>query len=717
MVEPFPFPESKLTPPAPRRLVVDRPRLVQALRDGAARRLVVVTAEAGYGKTYLLVAALAAAGRPVAWLTLDESDTDPNLFAAGIVLSLRRIAPGVGQGALDVLTTGPSDDILAAAVRRTFEELPAETVLVLDDFHVLDATPAAHALVDRWLADAPARLRLVIASRTRPPLRALPRLLVEGEGLVLDRAALAFRPDEARALLAGSFGLLVSEEQARELAERTEGWAAALSLVARAAQSRGLPALLGTPREIFDYLATAVIDALPDELQAFAMHTSVLFVLTPDICAALTGVDARACLDALEARSLFLTRLDEDGPRYRYHQLFGEFLQQRLAGRQPALVAELHRRAGAHLEREGRGDEAVRHFLLAGAYPDAVRVLAPYRGGRLTARRAYVFRDLVRRLPRAVADAHPWLLRTAASSCRFIGDYEQALTWSRQAMAAAEGRDVDLWADAVHGVGVMRRSLGRLGEALTTLEAAVEQLPAGVSPGLVALLHQVLAFAYCVRGDLDRSARATDEALRLAVSPDDVDARSSALLNRGQLALIRLEPSVARAVFQSVREYAEEHRSGYYQVQAWAGLAAADIALGEVAGAAEALGRAQTLQAQVGERALELQLAWTEGDLALRQGELDAAEQHYERALAHWRDGELARPRVLALLGLARVDLARPRVSRALDRAREAAAIATRGEIGSLLPLAPTGRWRGSTRPPRLSARGGRGPARLAARS
>ena len=404
------------------------------------------------------------------------------------MLSLRRIAPGVGQGALDVLTTGPSDDALAAAVRRTFEELPADTVLVLDDFRVLDATLAAHALVDRWLAGAPATRRLAHAPSAARP------------------AAPARRGRGPRA-----------RPQARELAERTEGWAAALSLVAQAAQSGGLPALMGTPREIFDYLATAVVDGLPDELQAFAMQTSVLFVLTPDICAALTGADARACLDALEARNLFLTRLDEDGPRYRYHQLFSEFLQQRLAGHQPALVAELHRRAGAHLEREGRGDEAVRHFLLAGAYPDAVRVLVPYRGGRLTARRAYVFRDLVRRLPRAVADAHPWLQRTSASSCRFIGDYEQALTWSRQAMTAAEGRDGDLWADSVHGVGVMLRSLGRLGEAVTTLEAAVEQLPARVSPGQVALLHQVLAFAYCVRGDLDESARATDEALRLAL--------------------------------------------------------------------------------------------------------------------------------------------------------------------------------------------------------
>ena len=98
----------------------------------------------------------------------------------------------------------------------------------------------------------------------------------------------------------------------------------------------------------------------------------------------------------------------------------------------------------------------------------------PYRAARLTAQRAYVFRDLVRRLPRAVADAHPWLLRTAASSCRFIGDYEQALTWSRQAMAAAEGRDVDLWAHAVHGVVVMLCSMGRLGEALATAEDALD---------------------------------------------------------------------------------------------------------------------------------------------------------------------------------------------------------------------------------------------------
>jgi ATP/maltotriose-dependent transcriptional regulator MalT len=660
---------------------------VHSLRQGSERRLVVVTAEAGYGKTCLLVSALAHLDRPIAWLALDETDTDPNLFGAGIILALRRVAPGIGQDALDVLTAGPSQESLVTAIVHALGELAAETILVVDDFHVLDDSPAALALIDRVLAHA--ALHLVVASRTRPALRGLPRLLVEHEALVLDREALAFRPDEARALLAESFALPVDDDCARDLATRTEGWAAALSLVAQAAERHGLPALAGTPREIFDYLATTVLDGLPTRMQEFALRTSVLFELTPALCAEVAALDdASGCLESLEERNLFLYRLDAGGTRYRYHQLFAEFLRARLAGRQPGLVAELHRRAGRHLEAEGHGDQAVRHYLLAGAYPEAVRTLLPYRAARLTAQRAYLFRDLVRRLPRAVADAQPWLLRTAASSCRFIGDYEQALTWSRQAMEAADGRDSDLWAHAAHGVVVMLRSMGRLTEALATAEDALQRMPADANPGLGGDLYQALAYAHLLHGDLAESARANETSLRLAAPPYDLDGRGQALLTRGRLALVRLEPTAASHAFGAVLDYAGQHESASYQSAAWAGLASAHVALGDVAAAADALGRAQALHARVGERALELQLAWTEADLARLRGDVDSAERHYERALALCREGEIAGPRVLALLGLARVRLSTSEAVPALERAREAALIAARGELGGLLPLA-----------------------------
>src|SRR5262249_23092262 len=155
------------------------------------------------------------------------------------------------QAALDVLTTGPSHEGLATAVASTLKELLTDTILVIDDFHVLDDNPAGGALIDHVLAHGAPHLHLVVASRTRPLLRSLPRLLVQHDAVVVDREALAFRPDEARSLLAESFSLSVDEDRARDLVERTEGWAAALSLVAQAAERQGLPALAGTPSEIF----------------------------------------------------------------------------------------------------------------------------------------------------------------------------------------------------------------------------------------------------------------------------------------------------------------------------------------------------------------------------------------------------------------------------------------------------------------------------------
>jgi tetratricopeptide (TPR) repeat protein len=255
-------------------------------------------------------------------------------------------------------------------------------------------------------------------------------------------------------------------------------------------------------------------------------------------------------------------------------------------------------------------------------------------------------------------------------------------------MAAAEGSDADLWAHAVHGVIVMLRHMGRLTEALAAAEDALGRLPAAVSPGLRGDLHQEFARIYDLRGDLRRSAQANEKSLRLAVPPHDLDGRGQALLTRGRLALVRLEPMAARAAFRAALDYAEERESASYQSVAWAGLASAHIAMGDVAAAAETLGQAQTLHARVGERALDLQLAWTEGDLARLRGDRDTAERHYGRALAQCREGEIASPRILALLGLARLDLKTSNPARALERAREAAAIAARGELGGLLPLA-----------------------------
>ena len=253
-------------------------------------------------------------------------------------------------------------------------------------------------------------------------------------------------------------------------------------------------------------------------------------------------------------------------------------------------------------------------------------------------------------------------------------------------MAGAEGRDADLWAHAVHGVVVMLFSMGRLDEALATAEDALRRLPALVTPGLRGDLHQVLARILCLRGDLARSRSSNEKSLRLALPPHDLDGRGQALLTRGRLALIRLEPSAAREAFQAALDYAMEQKSASYQSVAWAGLASAHLAVGDLAAASVALGQAQALHARVGERTLELQLASAEGDLELLRSDGDAAERHYRRVLGLCRDAEIPGVRVHALLGLARLELKRARAGRARDRAREAAAATAHGDLGGLAP-------------------------------
>src|SRR4029453_9807440 len=143
MAEPFVLAASKLTPPRRRVALLPRPHLVDVMRQSLARRLVLLTAEAGYAKTTLLVSALEGIERPVAWLTLDERDTDPTLFVAGIVLALQRVAPGIRHRPLETMAGGRSPRAVEPLLSRCLEELRADTVIVLDDFHVLDDTPAA----------------------------------------------------------------------------------------------------------------------------------------------------------------------------------------------------------------------------------------------------------------------------------------------------------------------------------------------------------------------------------------------------------------------------------------------------------------------------------------------------------------------------------------------------------------------------------------------
>ncbi len=332
-----------------------------------------MSAPAGFGKTTLLAQWLATApgdGPSAAWLSLDQRDNDPTVFWTYLVAALQTAAHGVGAGALSLLQSPrPPIEAVLATLLNDLGAVSNDVVLVLDDYHVIDARDVQDGMAF-LLEHLPPQIHLVIASRTDPALP-LARLRGRGELVEIRAADLRFTPDEAAAYLNGVMGLVLTARDVAALEGRTEGWIAALQLAALSMQGRDdvaafIAGFAGDDRYIVDYLTEEVLQRQPEQVRHFLLRTSILDRLCGPLCDAVTGQDGgKAMLAALERGNLFLVPLDDRRRWYRYHHLFADVLQARLLDEQPDRVHELHRRASAWYERNGERSEAIRHALAA----------------------------------------------------------------------------------------------------------------------------------------------------------------------------------------------------------------------------------------------------------------------------------------------------------------------------------------------------------------
>src|SRR5579871_2481834 len=345
-----------------------------------------VSAPAGFGKTTLLTEWLELVKCPVAWLSLDSSDNHALAFWSYIVAALQSAEPRIGADATALLQS-PQPAPLEAVLTLLLNELSAlsaDLVLVLDDYHLIDAHAVHDGLL--FLIDhLPPRLHLVIASRTDPPLP-LARMRARGELVELRAADLRFTPDEAATYFRESMALDLTPQDVAVLDGRTEGWIAALQLAALSMQGREdvagfIAGFAGDDRYIVDYLAEEVLQQQPDQIRQFLLHTCVVDRLSGSLCDALTGqADGKAVLETLQRANLFVVPLDNRRQWYRYHHLFADVLRARLLDEQPETMPELHRRASAWFERNGEASEAIRHALAGEDFPraaDLIELSAP----------------------------------------------------------------------------------------------------------------------------------------------------------------------------------------------------------------------------------------------------------------------------------------------------------------------------------------------------
>src|SRR3990170_4902111 len=282
---------TKLYIPPPRPKIVLRPRLIERLNEGlsSGRKLTLISAPAGFGKTTLVSEWVAGCERPVAWLSLDEGDNDPTRFLTYLVAALQTIAANIGEGVLGVLQSPqpPPTEAILTALLNEITTIPDNFVLVLDDYHVIDAKPVDDALTF-LLEHLPPQMHLVIATREDPDLP-LARLRARGQLTELRAPDLRFTLSEAAGFLNQVMGLNLSAEDIASLETRTEGWIAGLQLAALSMQGHKdatsfIKSFTGSHHFVLDYLVEEVLQQQSESVQTFLLRTSILDRMCGPLC-------------------------------------------------------------------------------------------------------------------------------------------------------------------------------------------------------------------------------------------------------------------------------------------------------------------------------------------------------------------------------------------------------------------------------------------------
>jgi LuxR family maltose regulon positive regulatory protein len=559
---------TKLSAPLPRHRLVSRDRLLDQLsREGLHSRLILVSAPAGFGKTTLLSTwRTANAGQcDMAWVALDEYDSDPARFWRHVIASIENAlsrpadeARAALQGAMPQIQSAMAGLINAIAAH------PRPLLVVLDEYQWITA-PAVHESVAYLLDHLPVHAHVAMLTRADPPF-GLARLRVRGELCELRAAQLRFTPEETRAFLREVMGIHLSEEALSVVQTRTEGWPAAVHLAAQVAKgaapaqvSAHLITLLHAEEFIFDYLAEEVIRQQSPEVQHFLLHTCVLSHLNISLCDAMTGQDnAALILSRLQHDDFFISLLDADEGWYRYHPLYAQALQVLLRQKSPALLRELHARASDWHYSHDHLFEAIRH---AQAIHDNERITR-YIGDSY--RRLIMQGDIVTVM--RLLDALP--AERVRSNARLAIAYAWSHIYAMQfgklerylslALSAAEAETSDeqrmhVRAEVMALRAVYESVYGDAGKAMTLSHEA-----AAIADPDDALLQMVLGVsygnAYRARGQVNEALRSYEATVRLGQSEGHYTLASLGEVRLSQMMLAAGRLHDARARLQAIAD-------------------------------------------------------------------------------------------------------------------------------------------------------------------
>ncbi len=440
-----PLLKTKLHIPHRRPDMVPRSLLIKQLNERIQRKLTLITAPAGYGKTNLAsewthsLQSEDTANNRITWLSLEEADSEPIRFLSYVIAALQQVAPEIGVGALSLfeMAQSPPINTVLNELINDIAGLDYHIMLVLDDYHVI-SHPEIHEALRYLVEHQPHQMHLVITSREDPPLP-LPRLRARGEMAEIRMHDLRFSLDETTQFFSHSMKLDLESEVISVLEARTEGWIAGLQLAGIVLKNLPdhqafMDTFSGSHRYVLDYLTDEVLQSQDEEVRQFLVQTAILKRFNTDICQAVTGnPNSQFILEQLEQTNMFIVPLDHERVWYRYHHLFADSLLTELS---KAEASELYKKASAWHEANDMIFEAVTYALdsadpefMADMIDVALQQETIWSSGNLV-----LYSSWLEKLPAQVLANRPHLSLNAAFVLYLSGRFDDAL----QLIALAE---------------------------------------------------------------------------------------------------------------------------------------------------------------------------------------------------------------------------------------------------------------------------------------
>lgn len=479
----FPVSRIKVRVPYRRRELLLRTRLVEALLDQMEKRVLLVVAPAGYGKTSLLVDLAQQCEMPVCWLSLDNLDEEPQRFLRYIIAAIAEKYPNFGRDSLAALESMSSfeqdgERLLVTLTNEIQAEINEHFLLVLDDYHLVGHIQSIAQMVSRFVQLAGENVHLLLASRTLPDLPDAPLLIARNQVGGLTFKELSFLPEEIQRLFQQNNGILLSQQDAQALVAQTEGWIAAIHLTN--GQPGNLPQMhpLESTRELFDFFSKEVLLRQPEQVRRFLLLTSQFDSFDVALCEKVLGpltvdegLDWTVLFEAVRMGNLFSVPLDQEGRWMRYHHLFQHFLRSQLQYEQSVLAWHIQQNLAQAYEAEYSWEEALQVYARLGDYANQVRVLTQTGVMFIAAGRFLTLSNWLEKLPDEVVYAHPALISLLGVLHTMRGDNRRALDLLNLAESKLrESGAEEEWMVALVRRAEVQRQLGKFDDALADVE-------------------------------------------------------------------------------------------------------------------------------------------------------------------------------------------------------------------------------------------------------